>query len=71
MSATYCLGPFSERLRKLKTLDALEWKAEVERVPEKCERGCGVDCRAFCAAYARTQLKMARMRADAAKRKAA
>ena len=59
MSATLCLCPFAERIRKL---PRSEWKAEVESLPEQCPNGCVVDCRSFCAAYARMQWRMADLR---------
>lgn len=59
MAATYCLGPFAERIRNL---PREQWKAEIDALPERCERGCGVNCREFCASFARVQWRMAQMR---------
>lgn len=59
MSATHCLGPFAAQLRKL---PRDQWKGLVESVPVKCEKGCGVECRNFCASYARVQWRMAALR---------
>lgn len=59
MSATHCLGPFAERIRKL---PRAAWKAEVEALPETCPHGCRVNCRSFCAAFARVQWRMCEMR---------
>ncbi len=59
MSATYCIGPFATRIRNL---PRDQWKAEIDKLPERCPRGCGIHCRNTCAAYARVQWRMAVMR---------
>lgn len=56
MSVTFCLGDFASRLRRL---PQSHWKAELDRLPETCNRGCSADnCREVCADYARMQWKM-------------
>lgn len=52
MSATYCLGPFAQRLR---TLPWAQWRDEIAKLPEACPKGCAVNCRAVCTSYARVQ----------------
>lgn len=59
MSATWCLGPFAERIRKM---PRNEWKGEIDKLPERCTRGCGVQCRNVCIAYAKVQWRMASLR---------
>lgn len=59
MSATHCLGPFAEKLR---ATPMTRWKVEIDKLPEICPHGCGVDCRTYCAAYARVQWKIAKLR---------
>ena len=56
MSVTFCLGDFAKRLQRAPRSG---WKEIVEAVPERCERGCKVDCREVCAEYARMQWRMA------------
>lgn len=58
MATTYCLGDFAKRIAQL---PLGQWKAEVEAMPERCER-CDTNCRAVCAEYARVQWRMAQNR---------
>lgn len=58
MAITYCLGDFAKRIARL---PLSQWKAEVEAMPETCDR-CNTNCRQVCAEYARVQWRMAHNR---------
>lgn len=50
MAVTYCVLPFA---RRIADLPLAEWRPEIERMPETCERGCTPGgCRKWCREYA-------------------
>lgn len=55
MAATHCLGGFAQKLQRL---PRAEWKAQIDQLPEKCPNGCGVNCRDYCASFARVQWRL-------------
>jgi hypothetical protein len=59
MTATYCLGGFAQTIRALKP-DS--WREALSQIPEKCTRGCGVDCRKVCRDYAAMQYRISKGR---------
>lgn len=59
MTLTNCLGAFALRISRL---PKTKWKAEIDRLPEVCPKGCSVNCRTVCADYARVQWRMSEAR---------
>lgn len=59
MSATYCVGDFARRLGRVPATSEA-FRAEIERIPETCDRDCSPGgCRAHCREYATGMLARA------------